>query len=313
MNSRKKLDIKKIRTYPLQERNTKSEIGSFAEIPSVDWRIDDFLKGLPGYLKAGEFRELTEDMARARSSGKARILMMGAHALKVGLSPIIIDLLKDGFISHLAVNGAVIIHDYEFAFHGRSSEDVAERLDEGMFGMVAETPEYLNAAVNDADRESGLGEVLGRSFIDSNPEHAGISVAAACARYDIPMTVHIAVGTDTIQQMPSFQPEKWSRLSYNDFLILSENCRGLHDGGVVINLGSAVILPEVFLKALNVARNVHGRISGFSAANIDMIQHYRPVTNVVNRPTIDAGKRYAITGHFEILLPLLCWALKTAE
>lgn len=127
------------------------------------------------------------------------------------------------------------------------------------------------------------------------------------------MTVHIAVGTDTIQQMPSFQPEKWSRLSYNDFLILSENCRGLHDGGVVINLGSAVILPEVFLKALNVARNVHGRISGFSAANIDMIQHYRPVTNVVNRPTIDAGKRYAITGHFEILLPLLCWALKTAE
>ena len=310
MSGSKRINLKSIRTYPISDRKTKSEISSFAKVPSGNWDINDFLEGLPDYLKANEIRDLIDDIRAARTKNKASILMMGAHSLKLGLAPVIIDMIDSGFISHIAVNGAVLIHDYEFAFYGRSSEDVAETLCKGMFGMAAETPEYLNSVVSEADDDASLGEVVGKAFIKSNPENLSVSVVGNAVRKNIPVTAHIAVGADTIHQHPSFDSAKWGKLSGNDFLILAESCKDLDNGGIVINLGSAVILPEVFLKAFNLARNIHGKISDFSAANIDMIQHYRPVTNVVSRPTDSGGRKYTITGHFEILLPLIAWALK---
>jgi len=270
MNKPRKIDLKQIRTYPVSSRRTKSEIGQFARVPSSNWEIGDFLDGLPDYLKAVELKGLIADILQAKQNGKACILMMGAHALKVGLSPVIVDLIGNGFFSHLAVNGAVLIHDYEFAFYGRSSEDVDETLEDGMFGMVDETPRFLNSAVAGSNGGDGLAYAIATAMINDNPPDLGVSVLAAAMKREIPVTAHI-------------------------------------------NLGSSVTLPEVFLKALNVARNIYGEISSFSAANIDMIQHYRPVTNVVARPTLRDGKRYTITGHFEILIPLIAWGLKTAK
>jgi len=310
MPSHKKIDLSKIRTYSFSERATKSGVESFAKVPSSDWHIDDYLNGLPKSLKAIELLGLIEDIRKAQANNKAIILMMGAHSIKVGLSPIIIDLLNCGFISHLALNGAGIIHDYEFAFHGRSSEEVAETIESGMFGMVKETPEFLNSAIAKAPPEAGLGESAGNAFLNGQAIHIDYSIAAAAVRNQIPLTVHISIGADTVIQHPSFDAAKWGKLSGNDFLILAESCKNLNDGGVVINVGSAVVLPEVFLKALNVARNIYGNIANFSAANLDMIQHYRPLTNVVSRPTLAGGKRYTITGHFEIIIPLIAWALK---
>ncbi|MCP4632472.1 MAG: hypothetical protein GY855_06060 [candidate division Zixibacteria bacterium] len=311
MSKNKKIDISKIRTYPFEKRATKSGTDLFAEIPQNNWKIDDFLNGLPGYLKAVEIRNLIDDIYKARQNKKACIWMMGAHFLKVGLSPIIIDLINTGFITHLALNGAGLIHDYELAFHGRTSEDVEDNLESGMFGMVAETPEYLNSIVNNADVDCNLGETAGESFNESNPKWIDISVIAAAKKAGIPLTIHVAIGSDTIHQHPSFDAAKWGKGSGNDFLVLAESCKNLNNGGVVMNIGSAVILPEVFLKALNMARNIYGDISGFSAANIDMIQHYRPVTNVVARPTSKSGIQYTLTGHFEILLPLIAWGLNS--
>ncbi len=304
------MNFSRVKTYSIDDRPTKSEVGSFAKIPSLDWRVGDFLDGLPEFLKASEFKGLLEDIHLAKVKGKARILLMGAHSLKVGLAPIIVDLIENGFITHLGVNGAVLIHDYEFAFYGRSSENVAETLSMGMFGMVEETPQYLNSAVSAASDEVGLGETIGSAILNDNPRFLDISVVVAAVKNRIPITVHIAIGADTIHQHPSFEAGKWGKLSGNDFYTLVESCRNLDDGGVVINLGSAVILPEVFLKALNLSRNLYGKIDNFSAANIDMIQHYRPVTNVVNRPTSGGGNRYTITSHFEIILPLIAWGLK---
>ncbi|MBD3168710.1 MAG: hypothetical protein GF307_04450 [candidate division Zixibacteria bacterium] len=309
MTGPKKIDLNKIRTYSFKERPTKAEVDSFAKIPSSDWEVDEFLEGLPAYLKAVELKNLVNDINRAKARGRAVILMMGAHSLKVGLAPVLIELIKRGFITHLACNGAVLIHDYEFAFFGRSSEDVAETLETGMFGMVSETPEYLNKAVNSADSEAGLGMVIGTAFNADKPDFIEYSLVASAVKYGLSPTVHITIGADTIHQHPDFDAGKWGALSGNDFRILAESCISLNDGGVVINLGSAVNLPEVFLKALNTARNIHGEIKNFSAANIDMIQHYRPVTNVVNRPTLSGGGRYTLTGHFEILIPLIAWAL----
>ena len=308
MNNYKKVDLKRIKRHSVKTRKTRSNINGFASVPKA---IKSFFDSLPDFLKAADFKNLAGDIIEARNQDKAIIWMMGAHPLKIGLSPVIIDLMKNGFINHLALNGAGVIHDLEIAYWGCTSEDVAETLVDGSFGMVKETPEYLARALAQSGNDNGIGEAVGMFLINENPQYVSYSVVAQAYRLKIPVTVHVAIGTDTICQHPEFDAALWGAKSHLDFKILAENIRRLRDGGVVINFGSAVILPEVFLKALTVARNLYGDITGFSAANFDMIQHYRPNINVVDRPTIGGGKKYSFTGHHEIMMPLLAAALKS--
>jgi len=305
-----KIDLKKIKRYSVKNRKTKADIGSFAGIPKP---IKSFFETLPDFLKAAELKNLSLDIIKAHKRGKAIIWMMGAHPLKVGLSPIIINLTRNGYISHLALNGAGVIHDLEIAFWGRTSEEVSKTLADGSFGMVKETPIYLAEALAESGNDSGIGEAVGRYINNRKPEYAAYSVLAQTYRKKVPVSVHVAIGTDTICQHPEFDASLWGQKSHLDFKMLAENIGNIHKGGVVINFGSAVILPEVFLKALTVARNFYGDISYFSAANFDMIQHYRPNENVVKRPTINGGKRYNITGHHEIMMPLLAAAISSLK
>jgi len=305
-----KIDLNKINRYSVKDRKTKSDIRSFAGVPKP---IRSFFKTLPDFLKAAELKNLSLDIIRAHKRGKAIIWMMGAHPLKVGLSPIIINLIRGGYISHLALNGAGVIHDLEIAFWGRTSEEVSETLADGSFGMVKETPAYLAEALAKSGSNSGIGEAVGRYINNRKPEYVTYSVLAQAYKKKTPVSVHVAIGTDTICQHPEFDASLWGQKSHLDFKMLAENIRNIHKGGVVINFGSAVILPEVFLKALTVARNLYGDISYFSAANFDMIQHYRPNENVVKRPTINGGKRYNITGHHEIMMPLLAAAINSLK
>ena len=310
MSKFKKIDLSQARTIRFDQRETKAEIKKLAVPFDPEKSFGDFLNSLPGYLKARDLLELAAAIAAVKRDGGTTIFMMGAHPLKVGLSPVIIDLIQNGFVNHLAVNGAFIIHDTELAFFGRTSEDVAAGLAEGSFGMVEETPTLIFDAIEAAGKNKlGLGEGMGKFIADKNPEFREYSVAAACYANDIPLTVHVAVGTDTICQHPGYDGALFGALSYDDFLVLSQSISKL-SGGAVLNLGSAVILPEVFLKALTVARNIHGRIADFVTANLDMIQHYRPNTNVVKRPLAGKGRGFSLTGHHELMLPLLAAAIK---
>jgi hypothetical protein len=253
---------------------------------------------------------LAERIAEARIAGGVVIWMMGAHPVKVGLSPLIIDLMEEGFISHLAVNGAFIIHDIEIACSGRTSEDVAEGLVDGSFGMAEETPKMIFEAAALANKKGmGLGEGMGSYIAEKSLEFEKYSVLSNCYARGIPVSVHMAIGTDTISQHPGFDGAIFGRLTGDDFLIMADSVSRL-SGGVVINFGSAVILPEVFLKALTVARNVKGKIDDFAAANFDMIQHYRPSVNIIARPVSGSGAGYSFTGHHEIMMPLLAAAIK---
>lgn len=303
-----RIDLSKVKRLSFDARKTKVEVGSFAGIPPA---MKGFFDALPNFLKASDLRALSGDMIRARRRGKGIIWLMGAHPLKLGLSPVINDLIKNGYITHLALTGAGIIHDLEIAFWGRTSEDVQASLTDGSFGMVKETPMYLAQALAQSGAQDGIGSAVGRYLVEKGPEYGSYSVLAGAYGQKRPVTVHVAIGTDTVCQHPEFDAALWGKKSHIDFEILAEGVRTLHDGGVVVNFGSAVLLPEVFLKALAVARNIYGDISDFSAANFDMIQHYRPMENVVNRPTAKGGKRYSFTGHHEIMLPLLAAALKS--
>lgn len=310
MSKYNKLDLSKIKTIKSFERGTKSEISQFGAPIGAESSVAEFLESLPRFLKAEDLMEFASQVARAKIEEKILIWMMGAHPIKVGLSPIIMDLIENRFMTHLAVNGAFIIHDLEIAYFGRTSEEVSEGLGDGTFGMVEETPRILFEAVAHAeDNNLGLGEGLGHYIDDQKPEHAEFSLLGKCYQANIPVTVHIALGTDTISQHPGFDAGLFGKLSGEDFLVMAESVSRL-SGGVVINFGSAVILPEVFLKALTAARNIKGKIENFTAANFDMIQHYRPNQNVVTRPVIGSGKGYSFTGHHEIMLPLLAAAFK---
>ena len=310
MSKYKKLDLSKVKTIKTADRSTKAEISNFGRAIDPGNNIAEFLESLPSFLKAADMMVLSESIAKAKIDGKNIIWMMGAHPLKVGLSPVFVNLIEAGFVNHLAVNGAFMIHDLEIAFFGRTSEDVAKGLDDGSFGMVEETPRILfEAAKRASDEEMGLGEGIGDFIAKKSPEHSRYSVLLNCYENDIPVSVHVAIGTDTISQHPGFDGGLFGKLSENDFLILANSIAGM-GGGAVINFGSAVILPEVFLKALTAARNIKGKIANFAAANFDMIQHYRPNLNVVTRPVAGAGKGYSFTGHHEIMMPLLAAAIK---
>jgi hypothetical protein len=299
------LSLEGLTTYSLKDRPSKVSHQDFARPWTKGGGFAEFLERLPNILAGQSLREIAAAWARARRDDRPVLLGMGAHPLKVGLSPILIDLLKRDLITGIAVNGAVIIHDAEIAMVGRTSEEVDQVLGSGQFGMARETAEFLNEATTWGAREGlGLGQAVGRRLHQSDFPYKHLSLLASAASLDLPVTVHVAVGTDIIHLHPSCNPAALGETTHRDFRIFAAQVSRLA-GGLFINLGSAVILPEVFLKALTLARNLGHRVEPLTTVNLDFIQHYRPLTNVVRRPTAGAGQGYALTGHHEILLPLL--------
>jgi hypothetical protein len=309
-----KIDLSKVKTYSVKKRKSKAHIKAFAKLLKSDSSMTDFLDSLPKYLKAEDFKSLIDAVLSAQRRGKPIILMMGAHPIKCGLSPVLIDLMQQGFVTTLSTNGAGAIHDLETALWGETSEEVEKGIEDGSFGMARQTAEILNQISTLAcDAEMGLGEAIGKRIIELKAKYKKYSLLANAYQLNIPACVHVALGTDIVHQHPSFDPASTGKASHTDFKILAHQVARLNNGGVVLHLGSAVVLPEIFLKALSVARNVKGKVKNFTTANFDMIQHYRPNANVVQRPTQKSGRGFSFTGHHEIMIPLLAWALKSKK
>lgn len=302
----KPIDMSSVKTYPLQDRINKVSVKDFATLPDTQVDLSQFIDTLPKILKGTDFIELTDKIVTAYQREKAVIAMMGGHVVKCGLSPLLIELAERGVITGFAFNGASSIHDFEIALIGETSEDVSAYLQTGKFGMWEETGKLMNEAIQGAaDTGIGMGEALGKKLIDIDAPYNAYSLLATGIRLDIPVTVHVAIGTDIIHQHPSANGAAIGKASFTDFQLLTQLVTELEDGGVVLNFGSAVILPEVFLKALTIARNLGHTVSHFTAADFDMIQQYRPAENVVKRPTEMGGKGYSFTGHHELMIPLL--------
>lgn len=309
-NPPRPLDLGGVRTYPLAERKSKVSLADFARPHTPGAGLRAFLDSLPRILAGESLRALVRDIQRAEASGKPILWGMGAHVLKVGLSPILIDLMEKGFVTGIALNGAGVVHDFELAVAGQTSEEVAEGLGSGEFGMARETGEEINQAMVQGDRDGlGLGAAVGRHLTQMRPPHLQVSLLASAYRLGVPATVHVAVGTDIVHMHPACDPAALGRGSHLDFRLFAAQVAELGGGGVYLNVGSAVLLPEVFLKAVTLARNLGHDLSDFATANLDFIQSYRPLTNVVQRPTRGVGRGYSLTGHHELLLPLLAAAL----
>lgn len=299
------LSLEGIETYSLKERPSKVSYRDFGQPWTPGQSFTDFIERLPHILAATALRELAAAWVRARRQGHTVLLGCGAHVLKVGLSPVLIDLMRRGLLSGLALNGAGIIHDAEIAMAGRTSEEVGQELGTGRFGMAEETATFLNHAINwGAAQGLGLGEAVGQKLLEAGCPFNHLSVVASAARREVPLTVHVALGTDIIHMHPSVNPAAVGAASHHDFRVFAALVSRLA-GGLYINLGSAVVLPEVFLKAVSLARNLGHRLEPLTTANLDFIQHYRPLTNVVRRPTQTQGQGFALTGHHEIMFPLL--------
>ena len=299
------IDLTGLTTVSIADRKSLVNTRDFARPWEPGGGFSDFLDRLPAILAGADLRGLIAAVADAHLGERSVILAMGAHVIKVGLSPVIIDLMERGIITAVALNGAGIIHDYELALTGTTSEDVAGGLSDGRFGVTRETGEGLAAAIRLAGAEEiGLGRAVGRSIREAGPTWEQASILAAGDRLGIPVTVHVAIGTDVIHLHPDFPPGLAGAASHLDFRIFASAVATLTDG-VYLNVGSAVILPEVFLKALTLVRNRGHRVERFTAANLDFIRHYRPLTNVVARPTAAGGRGYNLVGHHEILIPLL--------
>lgn len=309
MKKYKPISLSKIRTYPLLRRKSKVEIAS-AAIPHMSGNsFNDFIHGLPDILAARDLTAVIQAVITAQKNKRPVILGMGAHPIKVGLSPIIIDLMKKGIVTAIATNGACIIHDFELSFTGQTSEDVAEELCKGTFGMAKETGEYINKAINTGVQKGlGIGKALGEMIQNSKFKYKDMSIFGTAYKLGLPATVHVAVGTDIIHMHPQADGRALGEGSHRDFKLFTSVVSDL-EGGVYINLGSAVIMPEVFLKALTVARNLGNKVENFTTVNMDFIQHYRPHQNVLKRPTHKKGCSYALTGHHEIMFPLLAAAV----
>ncbi|MCX5695659.1 MAG: deoxyhypusine synthase family protein [Candidatus Omnitrophica bacterium] len=304
------ININKVKTYSVKSRLSKVNSADFAQAPAKNKGFRAFYASLPNILRAKDLRCLVKDLVSARKKGKAVIFMAGAHVIKCGLNPVVIELIKNKVITCIALNGAGIIHDFEIAFQGKTSEDVAANLKTGKFGMGKETAEFINCAVAEGVESGlGLGNSVARKIADSQLRYKNLSLLFNAYKYKVPVCVFVGIGTDIIHQHPSFDAGLTGRGSQADFYTLAENIRALNNGGVVLNFGSAVMLPEVFLKALNLARNLGNNVRGFTTANFDMIYQYRAAQNVVTRPTASAGKGYYIIGHHEIMLPLLAQAV----
>ncbi len=302
----KEIDLKAVRTYSAAQRISKVEIKAEGRPPRKGMTMGQFLDGLPKILKADELKAVAGDIVQAKDSGKPVIVMLGGHVIKAGCSPILADMAASGYITHFASNGSAAIHDTELACFGHTSEDVAAQLEDGSFGMAADTAAVINDAAKKATRtKTGFGESVGGLLTEQEAPYLERALLAAAFRMKIPYTLHVALGTDIVHQHPGADGAAIGEASMRDFRIFAQSVSGLGNGGVVLNLGSAVIMPEVFLKALAVVRNLGHPAFGFTTANFDMIQHYRPMVNVVQRPGGKEGQGYALTGHHEIMIPLL--------
>ena len=309
-----RVDPSLVRTRPLRERQNKVLLEDFAVVPP-DGAIPDILALLPNLLVGRDLPEYVRAVAAARRADRPFVLMMGGHVIKTGLSHLIIDLMRRGLLTHIAANGAVSIHDFEIALIGATSEDVGAYLPDGRFGNWEETGAGLNTAVNTGAAEGlGYGAAVGRYICERQFAHASASVFAEAWRLQIPVTVHVAFGNDIIHQHPTWDPAAMGAATGREFRRLTDTVADL-DGGALMNLGSAVILPETFLKALSIARNLTGgEPKAFTNAVFDMVRQYRPLVNIAERPTASGGAQargYVFTGHHEILFPLFCAALRT--
>lgn len=306
------IDLSRVATRPLASRPSKVSELDFARPVSAEQA--SILEAMPRTLAAADLRQLARAIVTANTRGRKVLLGLGAHVFKVGLSPLVIQLVESGFIDGIALNGAGIVHDYEIAMCGATSEDVDASLPDGTFGVTRETGEALNGAIADAAREGiGIGEGVGRLIAALTTKTARYGVLGACYRLRIPVTVHVAIGTDVLHIHPTADGAAIGQTSHRDFRLFAALVTGLHEGGVYLNVGSAVMLPEVFLKAVTVVRNLGAPLEGFTTANFDFIQHYRPLTNVVRRPVVRGGTGFAFTGHHEIVFPLLAAALLEAR
>jgi hypothetical protein len=305
-------DLSGIRTYPLRSRQSKVGLAQFATPYKAGSGLAGFLTSLPGLLAAKDFKEVVDAIVTAKRAGRAIVWGLGAHVLKTGLSPVIVDLMARGYVSAIATNGAGIIHDFEIALSGGTSEDVDATLGPGTFGMAEETATQLNLAINEGVANGlGLGQSVGRFLDAAKPPFAQISVSAAAWRLQIPVTAHVAIGTDIIHMHPQASGASIGEASLRDFKYFVSTVARL-EGGVYLNCGSAVVLPEVFLKAVAIARNEGRSLDGLTTVNLDFLRHYRPLTNVVTRPTAGTGKGYSLTGHHELMIPMLAAALVEA-
>lgn len=304
------LGFEEIRHTSLKDRQSKVRIDDFGRPWQPGGSFAAFLDGLPSILAGETFRQAADAVAKAVSGERTVLLGMGAHPIKVGLNPLIADALKRGLLTGLSLNGAGIIHDVEVALAGKTSEDVAAHLDKGCFGTASETAEFIHGAVAEAHRrgDTGLGRAVGERLIRECAPYAHLSLLATAAAEGIPVTVHVAFGTDIIHMHHAMDGAAMGELTYRDFKLFCRLVSTLR-GGVFINLGSAVVLPEVFLKAVSVVRNLGYPLDGLTTVNMDFQHQYRPETNVVQRPTMGTGKGITLIGHHEIMLPLLMAAV----
>jgi len=307
-------DLSQVKTYSLKGRPSKVSVEAFARPPRARARFGEFLDALPDFLGARDLRQVVAAIVEARRLDRPVILGMGAHVIKVGLQPVVNHWLESGVVTAVAMNGAGIVHDFEIAYAGFTSEDVDEALGEGTFGMAEETGRLINQAIAEGRALGfGLGRAIGAFLNRLKPPHLDLSILATADRLDLPATVHVAVGTDIVHMHPLASGADIGESTHRDFRILTSVVADLDGGGVYLNVGSAVVLPEVFLKAVTLVKNRGQQLSGLTTVNLDFVQHYRPLTNVVRRPVKGVGKGYALTGHHEILLPLLAFAIEDAR
>ena len=304
-----------MRTVPVAVRPNKVSARDFAHPPGADRSFGAFLDALPDVLVARDFRAVVAAIASAAQRQRGVVAMLGGHIVKTGLAPVLIDLMQRRVITHIAMNGSAAIHDFEVARFGATSEDVAAGLEHGTFGMADETGREMNEAfVRGMREERGMGEILGITLDEAGSlANPGLSLLLSARRLGVPLTVHAALGAEIIHQHPAASGAAIGDTSHRDFRRLAHSLIQIDDGGVVLNLGSAVIMPEVFLKALTIARNLgDSKPRNFTTVDLDMQRHYRPRVNVVQRPTLTSGKGYEITGHHELMVPLLVWAVVEA-
>jgi hypothetical protein len=304
-------NLAKVRTVPVLRRENKVSADEFAKVPGTDRSFRAFVDSLPDILAARDFRRLVDAIVNAAGKKRGVVVMLGGHVVKTGLAPLLVTLMERRVITHVAMNGSAAIHDYEIARFGGTSEDVAAGLKDGTFGMADETGREMNEAfIAGSGRGEGMGESLANALSRAKLVHPELSVILNAQNNDVQVSVHAAIGAEIIHQHPSADGAAIGDTSHRDFRRLAHGLVALHDGGVVLNLGSAVIMPEVFLKALTIARNLDsGKPQNFVTCDLDMQRHYRPRMNVVQRPTLHSGKGYEITGHHELMVPLLVWAV----
>lgn len=306
-------DLSAVRPIPFSIRRNKVSVAQFGEVLDPPPAIEPLVAALPDLLAATAFRTVVDRWVEAVRKERAIVVLCGGHVIKAGCSPFLIDAIARGWISHVAFHGATAIHDFEIACFGETSEDVAENLADGTFGLADETGRWMAEAVAAGYSQGlGCGEALGRWLVERErpAPHADASILAQAYAREVPLTVHVAIGAEITHQHPAFDGAALGDCSHRDFRILAASLTDLHEGGIVLNFGSAVVLPEVFVKALNVARNLSPPVVNFTAADLDMLRHYRPEMNVIGRPILEGGEGFRLTGHHEIMIPLLYYTLR---